>query len=257
MATVAAMTSGSPDIVLETRNLHMAFGGLVVFENLNFSLARGGRHAIIGPNGAGKTTFIGMISGLLSPHSGDIIFNGESIADRTPQERVKAGIVRTFQINTLFHALNPLESVVLALFERESRGGPSLRRVARQPALIEEAVALLAKFGLGDDALLSTGTLPYGKQRLLEVALAYALKPKVLLLDEPAAGLSTQQGHELFAQLSTLMEGTTILFIEHDMNIVFRYADIVSVFAAGNLVAQDTPEKVRGDPRVREVYLGG
>jgi branched-chain amino acid transport system ATP-binding protein len=249
--------TGVADIVLETRNLHMAFGGLVVFESLNFSLARGGRHAIIGPNGAGKTTFIGMISGLLTPRSGDIIFNGETITGRTPQERVKAGIVRTFQINTLFRALNPLESIMLAVCERDNRAQPSLRRVAQERGLIDEAVALLAKFGLEDDALLPTDTLPYGKQRLLEVALAYALNPKVLLLDEPAAGLSTQQGHELFAQLSTLMEGTTILFIEHDMNIVFRYADVVSVFAAGALVVQDTPEKVRADPRVREVYLGG
>jgi branched-chain amino acid transport system ATP-binding protein len=251
------MNAPPADIVLEIRNLHMAFGGLVVFENLNFSLGRGDRHAVIGPNGAGKTTFISMISGLLAPRSGDIIFNGQPITTRTPQERVKAGIVRTFQINTLFRALNPLESVMLALCERDGRGGPSLRRVAHERQLIEEAEALLAKFGLGDDALLSTETLPYGKQRLLEVALGYALNPKVLLLDEPAAGLSTQQGHELFAQLATLMEGTTILFIEHDMNIVFQYADVVSVFAAGNLVVQDTPEKVRGDPRVREVYLGG
>ncbi|MGZ3410649.1 MAG: ABC transporter ATP-binding protein [Xanthobacteraceae bacterium] len=249
--------TGVRDIVLETRNLRMAFGGLVVFDSLNFALGRGERHAIIGPNGAGKTTFIGMVSGLLTPSSGEILFNGEEISARTPQQRVKAGIVRTFQINTLFRGLNPLESLVLALCERDNRSNPSLRRVARERRRIDEAMALLAKFGLDRDALSSTDTLPYGKQRLLEVALAFALNPKVLLLDEPAAGLSTQQGHELFAQLSTLMAGTTILFIEHDMNIVFRYADVISVFAAGDLVVQDTPEKVRVDPRVREVYLGG
>lgn len=249
--------TGVRDIVLETRNLRKAFGGLVVFDNLNFALGRGERHAIIGPNGAGKTTFVGLVSGLLTPNSGAILFNGAEITTRTPQQRVKSGIVRTFQINTLFRGLNPLESIVLALCERNNRSNPSLWAVAREQALIEEGIALLARFGLDRDALSSTSTLPYGKQRLLEVALAFALNPKVLLLDEPAAGLSTQQGHELFAQLSSLMEGTTILFIEHDMNIVFRYADVISVFAAGNLVVQDTPEKVRTDPRVREVYLGG
>jgi len=251
------MDSGARDIVLETRDLHMAFGGLVVFDRLNFKLGRGERHAIIGPNGAGKTTFVSLVTGLLTPNSGDVLFNGDVITRRSPRERVKAGIARTFQINTLFRGLNPLESIVLALCERDNRSGLSLHSVARETALIDEAMALLAKFGLERDALSSTDTLPYGKQRLLEVTLAFALNPQVLLLDEPAAGLSTQQGHELFAQLSSLMAGTTVLFIEHDMNIVFRYADIISVFAAGTLVVQDAPDKVRANPRVREVYLGG
>jgi branched-chain amino acid transport system ATP-binding protein len=251
------MTDAASDQpVLETRDLRMAFGGLVVFENLNFSLKRGERHAIIGPNGAGKTTFVSLVTGLLRPTGGDVVFNGAVITHASPQQRVKAGIARTFQINSLFKALNPLASVVIALSEREGRGGISLRSVARQPKLIEEASALLAKFGLADDALVMTETLPYGKQRLLEVALALALRPQLLLLDEPAAGLSTEQGHELFRQLAFLTADTTVLFIEHDMNLVFRYADRVSVFAAGALVVQDTPDHVRNHPRVREVYLG-
>jgi branched-chain amino acid transport system ATP-binding protein len=251
------MTDAASDQpVLETRYLRMAFGGLVVFENLNFSLKRGERHAIIGPNGAGKTTFVSLVTGLLQPTGGDVVFNGAMITHASPQQRVKAGIARTFQINSLFKALNPLASVVIALSEREGRGGISLRSVARQPKLIEEASALLGKFGLADDALVMTETLPYGKQRLLEVALALALRPQLLLLDEPAAGLSTEQGHELFRQLAFLTADTTVLFIEHDMNLVFRYADRVSVFAAGALVVQDTPDHVRNHPRVREVYLG-
>ena len=251
------MTDAASDqSVLETRDLRMAFGGLVVFENLNFSLRRGERHAIIGPNGAGKTTFVSLVTGLLSPTGGDVMFNGRVITHSSPQQRVKAGIARTFQINSLFKALNPLASLVIALAEREGRGGISLRSVARQAGLIEEASALLSKFGLADDALVTTEKLPYGKQRLLEVALALALRPQLLLLDEPAAGLSTEQGHELFRQLAILTEDTTVLFIEHDMNLVFRYADRVSVFAAGALVVQDTPERVRNHPRVREVYLG-
>jgi branched-chain amino acid transport system ATP-binding protein len=227
-----------------------------VFEHLNFTLGRGGRHAIIGPNGAGKTTFVSLVTGLLRPTSGDVLFNGRVITQETPQHRVKAGIARTFQINSLFKALNPLASVVIALAQRDGRANVSLRSVSRERKLIDEASALLAKFGLADDALTVTETLPYGKQRLLEVALAFALRPQLLLLDEPAAGLSTAQGHELFRQLAVLTADTTVLFIEHDMNLVFRYADRVSVFAAGALVVQDTPDKIRTHPRVREVYLG-
>lgn len=244
------------DVVLAVRDVHMAFGGLVVFDHLNFELRRGERHAIIGPNGAGKTTFVSLVTGLLTPLSGDILFNGEPITRLTPQQRVNAGIARTFQINTLFRGLNPLESVMLALCQRDGRAGQPLRSVAHEKPQIEEAHAILARFGLQNAALSQTDNLPYGQQRLLEVALALALKPQVLLLDEPAAGLSTQQGHELFAQLVDLTKGTTILFIEHDMNLVFRYAEKVSVFAAGSMVVQDTPDNVRNHPRVREVYLG-
>ena len=244
------------DVVLETRDLRMAFGGLVVFDRLNFTLTRGERHAIIGPNGAGKSTFVSLVTGLLKPTAGEILFNGNIVNAHSPQKRVKSGLVRTFQINTLFASLNPLESVALALLEREGRVQPSLTRVAKESALLDEAQALLAKFGLADESLTPTNMLAYGMQRLLEVVMAFAMRPQVLLLDEPAAGLSTHQGHALFAQLATLTAGTTVLFIEHDMNLVFRYAERVSVFAAGGMVMQDVPEKVRGDPRVREVYLG-
>jgi branched-chain amino acid transport system ATP-binding protein len=245
------------DVVLATRDLHMSFGGLTVFENLNFELKRGERHAIIGPNGAGKTTFVGLVTGLLTPQSGDIVFNGAVITEQSAQQRVKAGIARTFQINTLFRGLNPLESVMLALCERDGQAGVSLKSLARKTELIDEAISLLAKFSLQDDALHPTEMLAYGKQRLLEVVLAFSLKPQVLLLDEPTAGLTTQQGHELFSQLATLTAGTSVLFIEHDMNLVFRYAETISVFAGGKLVVQDKPENVRNNPRVREVYLGG
>jgi branched-chain amino acid transport system ATP-binding protein len=250
------MTDPSNSPILEARDLHMAFGGLVVFERLNFALGRGERHAIIGPNGAGKTTFVSLVTGLLRPTSGDVLFDGRVITHETPQQRVKAGIARTFQINSLFKALNPLASLVIALAQRDGRANVSLRSVSRERKLIDEANELLAKFSLAGDALTVTETLPYGKQRLLEVALAFALRPQLLLLDEPAAGLSTAQGHELFRQLAVLTADTTVLFIEHDMNLVFRYADRVSVFAAGALVVQDTPDKIRTHARVREVYLG-
>jgi branched-chain amino acid transport system ATP-binding protein len=169
---------------------------------------------------------------------------------------VAAGIVRTFQINTLFMSLTPLESAVLAICQRDGVAKPSLKALKHLAPQIEEAYALLEKFGLAADVTTPTQELPYGKQRVLEVVLAYALRPRVLLLDEPAAGLSTTQGHELFEQLATLTQGTTVLFIEHDMNLVFRYAHRVSVLAGGTVLAQGTPDEVRGHEGVRKAYLG-
>jgi branched-chain amino acid transport system ATP-binding protein len=246
----------SADVVLQTRGLRMSFGGLNVFTNLDFSMTRGERHAVIGPNGAGKSTFVALVTGLLRPTGGQVLLDGRDVTRDSPRQRVAAGLVRTFQINTLFPTLNPLESVVLALCQRDRVARPSLQAVARRTQQIEEAQALLERFGLSQDALTPTRALPYGQQRLLEVVLAYALRPRVLLLDEPAAGLSTAQGHALFEQLATLTEGTTILFIEHDMKLVFRYAHRVSVFAAGTMLAQGTPDEVRAHEGVRKAYLG-
>lgn len=246
----------STDTVLQTRGLSMAFGGLKVFNDLEFSMTRGERHAVIGPNGAGKSTFVAIVTGLLAPTSGVVLLDGKDVTATSVRQRVDAGIVRTFQINTLFATLTPLESAVIALCQRDKVARPSLKAVRHLTPQIDEAAALLEKFGLADVAATPTQELPYGKQRVLEVVLAYALKPRVLLLDEPAAGLSTSQGHALFEQLATLTEGTTILFIEHDMNIVFRYADRVSVLAGGSVIAQGTPDEIRVHEGVRRAYLG-
>ncbi len=250
------MGAASHQAALETRGLRMAFGGLVVFERLDFTLRAGERHAIIGPNGAGKSTFVNMVTGFLKPTGGTVLLGGRDVTATTPQQRVKAGLARTFQINTLFGTLTPLQSVGLAICEREGIDRLSLRSFRRRGAVAEEAAAMLQRFGLSDAAGERVSQLPYGQQRLLEVAMALALRPSVLLLDEPAAGLSTSQGHELFSQLAVLTAGTTLLFIEHDMALVFGYADRVSVFAGGNLIAQGEPDAVRSDPKVREVYLG-
>lgn len=243
-------------VVLQTRGLSMAFGGLKVFTGLEFSLMAGERHAVIGPNGAGKSTFVGIVTGLLAPTAGQILLDGNDVTRTTAKQRVEAGVVRTFQINTLFATLTPLESTVLAICQRDKVARPSLRAIKHLVPQIEEAAALLEKFGLADDATIPTQELPYGKQRVLEVVLAYALRPRVLLLDEPAAGLSTTQGHALFEQLATLTQGTTMLFIEHDMNIVFRYAQRVSVLAGGTVLAQGTPDEIRAHEGVRKAYLG-
>ena len=246
----------SAEVVLQTRGLSKAYGGLKVFSDLDFSLLRGERHAVIGPNGAGKSTFVGLVTGLVKPSAGTVARNGQDITGMSPQQRVKARLVRTFQINTLFPSLTPLESVVNALCQRDNLARPGWRALARQGDTIEEAQALLTRFALGEHALTTTRELAYGQQRQLEVALAYALRPSVLLLDEPAAGLTTAQGHALFEHLATLAEGTTLLFIEHDMNLVFGFADRVSVLAGGALIAQGTPDEIRADEGVRRAYLG-
>ncbi len=246
----------STDIVLETQQLRMAFGGLRIFDSLNFSMRRGERHAVIGPNGAGKSTFVNLVTGLLKPTDGKLLLEGRDVTATSPQQRVHAGLVRTFQINTLFPTLNALESVVLAICQRDGVSRPSWRPVSRMTQQIDEAAALLDRFGLLDKALVETRTLAYGDQRVLEVVLAFAMKPRVLLLDEPAAGLSTAQGVALFDQLSNLAGETAVLFIEHDMHLVFRYADRVSVLAGGDLIAQGTPDEIRANERVRKAYLG-
>ncbi len=246
----------APDFVLKTRNLSMAFGGVKVFNNLDFELMRGDCHAIIGPNGAGKTTFVAIITGLLSPTSGEVLLDGQDVTRLSVKQRVAEGIVRTFQINTLFDSLTPMESVVIAICQRDKVAKPSFRAIKHLHSQIDEAYTLLEKFGLADDAKVATQLLPYGKQRVLEVVLAYALRPRVLLLDEPAAGLSTSQGRALFEQVVTLAQGTTVLFIEHDMNLVFSYATRVSVFAGGTVIANGTPDEIRAHAGVRDAYLG-
>jgi branched-chain amino acid transport system ATP-binding protein len=244
------------DTVLATHGLSKAFGGLQVFSGIDFALTRGECHAVIGPNGAGKSTFVALLTGLLAPSGGQILLDGQDITGLPPAQRVAAGLVRTFQINTLFPSLTPLQSLVLALCQRDGLQRPSLHAVARQHAQIDEAEALLVQFGLQGCASVPTGSLAYGQQRLLEVALACALKPRVLLLDEPAAGLTAAQGHALLDQVTQLAAGTTLLFIEHDMGLVFRFAQRVSVLAGGALIAQGSPDAIRRDPAVRAAYLG-
>jgi branched-chain amino acid transport system ATP-binding protein len=243
-------------IALQTLGLRMSFGGLRIFDGIDFTLLRGERHAIIGPNGAGKSTFVHIVSGLLRPTGGSVRLGQRDVTRATPQQRVRAGLGRTFQINTLFPSLTPIEAVVLALCERDDVTAPSLRPLARHEVRIDEAAALLDRFGLLAEAHRPTGLLAYGKQRVLEMVLALALKPSVLLLDEPAAGLTTAQGHALFEQLATLSGETSVLFIEHDMALVFRYAQRVTVLGGGSLIAQGSPDEIRADPEVRKAYLG-
>ena len=241
---------------LSTKGLQKAFGSLPVARDIALDLPVGARYALIGPNGAGKTTLINLITGQLKPDSGRIILDGNDITDAPVAARVRKGLTRTFQINTLFPDLTPLEAVTLAVCERQKVTGQFWRGLSAQQEAIDEAYDILEKLKLGDVATRTTRTLAYGRQRLLEIALALATRPKVLLLDEPAAGVPKDESQMLFSVISSLPEDMSILFIEHDMDIVFRFASRIVVLVAGGLLVEDTPDAVRSDERVREVYLG-
>ena len=242
--------------VLQTRNLFKKFGGFVVTNQVNLNVVAGARHALIGPNGAGKTTLINLLTGFLEPTSGTVILNGEDVTQRSQNQRVKLGLARTFQINRLFADMTVLESVTLAVCEQQGIGASFWRPVAAHGEALDAAAELLAQLRLLDAAHTVTRDLAYGKQRLVEIALALAARPSVLLLDEPAAGVPTGESRELLETISQLPADVSIVLIEHDMDLVFRFADRISVLVSGALMAEDVPEAIAADPRVQEVYLG-
>jgi branched-chain amino acid transport system ATP-binding protein len=241
---------------LAAEGLGRSFGSLRVADHVSFTLPVGARHALIGPNGAGKTTLINLLTGMLRPDTGRVFLDGTEVTELDPDRRVKRGLARTFQINALFPALTPLEAVTLAVCERLGLAGDWRRRLTSCRAAIEEAHQLLASLRLIDDCDRPTRELAYGRQRLLEIALALAARPKVLLLDEPAAGVPTAESAELFEVIAALPSDIAVLFIEHDMHLVFRFATRIIVLAAGRILAEGTPAEIAADPGVREVYLG-
>ena len=241
---------------LETRDLARSFGGIAAVAGVSLAVERGARHALIGPNGAGKTTLINLLSGALKPGRGQVLLDGEDVTRLPQYRRVKRGLARTFQVNQLFPNLSPLESVGLALAEREGVCGQWWWPRHLRAAIRDEAWALLDGLGLAGQAGQPARQLPYGRQRLVEIALALALKPRVLLLDEPAAGVPRGEGGELFARLAALPRDVTVLLIEHDMDLVFRFAERITVLVGGVVLVDDVPARVAADPRVREVYLG-
>jgi branched-chain amino acid transport system ATP-binding protein len=242
---------------LSTRGLDKSFGSLVVAKDIALDLPQGERYALIGPNGAGKTTLINLITGMLKPDKGDIFLGDKEITALKPDQRVKCGLVRTFQINTLFPHLSALEAVTLAVCERRGYAGSWWQELPAYGDAVEEAYAILVSLRLGANCYRPTHELAYGQQRLLEIALALATKPKVLLLDEPAAGVPQGESAELFAVIANLSQDIAVLFIEHDMNVVFRFAHRIIVMVGGRILVQGTPQEIAADVRVREVYLGG
>jgi branched-chain amino acid transport system ATP-binding protein len=243
-------------LALETKGLEKQFGGLKVTRDLSLKIEQGARHALIGPNGAGKTTVINLLTGVLKPNAGRILLEDNDITDVTVHGRVLRGLSRTFQINQLYPDLTPIETIGLAVAERLGRGGNWWRVMGTRDDVNAEIAENLERFHLTDVMNDATATLPYGKQRLLEIAVAIASKPRVLLLDEPAAGVPESERHDILAAVAGLPRDVTVLLIEHDMDLVFSFADRISVLVNGAMLVEGTPDEVARDPRVKAVYLG-
>ena len=243
-------------VALRTEGLSKQWGNFEANRDVNISLQAGARHALIGPNGAGKTTFINLLTGVIAPTSGKVFLGEENITQLPQHQRVKRGMTRTFQINTLFPGLTVLESVMLAICERRGVAGSWTTTVAKQREAVKEAEGLLDSLYLLQECDELTRNLPYGKQRLVEIALALATKPKILLLDEPGAGIPSAESTELFGVIAGLPDDVTILFIQHDMSLVFRFAERITVLVGGRVLTEGAPAEIAADKRVKEVYLG-
>jgi branched-chain amino acid transport system ATP-binding protein len=243
-------------LALETRSLCKSFGALTVADAIDFRLERGARHALIGPNGAGKTSFVNLVTGALRPDSGEILIDGSAVTELAQSVRVKRGLARTFQVTALFRRLSALENVTLAIAEREGVADDLARPAGRHRWVIEEAFGLLEGLDLADEALRPVYMLSYGRQRLIEIAVALGLRPKVLLLDEPAAGVPARETGLVAGVVERLPSDIAVLIIDHDMDLVFRLARRITVMVEGRILVEGPPEAIAADPEVRRVYLG-
>ena len=242
--------------LLETRALCRNFGALAAARDIDFRLEAGARHALIGPNGAGKTTFINLLTGVIPPTSGAIWLKGRDITKVAQAQRVKLGIARTFQINRLFRRLSVLDNVYIAVAERVGAAPSMFRPAGTRRDVVEEAMRLLETLKLTADAGRRISELPYGRQRLVELAIALGLKPEILLLDEPAAGVPSAESHIILDAIDALPKSIGVLIIDHDMDLVFRFAKKITVLVRGAVFAEGTPKEIGANPDVRAVYLG-
>jgi len=241
---------------LETIGIGKSFGGIVASKDISLRIEQGARHALIGPNGAGKTTLVNLLTGVLRPSRGRVLLNGEDVTARKTFERVRRGMARTFQINQLFGDMTPLETIGLAVSERMGAGSDWWRSPGSKSKVTDEIAEMLDRFRLADVMHERTATLAYGRQRLLEIAVACACKPRVLLLDEPAAGVPTAESAEIFDTLAALPPDVSVLLIEHDMHLVFRFATRITVLVDGAVFADGPTDEIARDPRVKAAYLG-
>jgi branched-chain amino acid transport system ATP-binding protein len=244
------------EFALEIDRVSKSFGALRVAREVSLSLRRGARHALIGPNGAGKTTLVNLVTGLLSPSGGAIRLDGADITALAPERRVALGLARTFQINSLFPKLTVAENVALALEARLGDDHKVWGRLRSRGEIIDGTASCLTSLGLIELAPRRISDLPYGQRRLVEIALVLALEPKTLLLDEPAAGLSSSDRHAVLELLLQLPRSLTVLVIEHDMSLVFRLAERITVMVEGSVLVEGTPAEIRANHEVRDVYLG-
>jgi len=246
----------APQIVLSTEGLVKKFGGITATGNVNLSLAQGARHALIGPNGAGKTTLINLMTGVLEPTSGRISLLGEDITRMAPEQRVNKGLVRTFQINQLFASMTPLETLAMVVSQQQGLGNRWWQPLGTHRRVVERCEELLTLFRLTEVMNQRTEVLAYGKRRLLEMAIALACEPKVLLLDEPVAGVPAGEREELLHTVAALPADVSVLLIEHDMDLVFDFATRITVLVNGAVLTEGTPQEIANDPQVKSVYLG-
>jgi len=244
------------DIVLSCEGLVKRFGGITATDQVSLHIPRGARHALIGPNGAGKTTLINLLTGVLAPTEGRIRLLGEDISHLAPHQRVRRGLVRTFQINQLFEGLTPLQTLAMTVSQHLGQGGQWWPALGHSADVTQRCEQLLAQFHLTEVMNKHTRELAYGKRRLLEMAIALACEPRVLLLDEPVAGVPAGEREELLQTVAALPADVSVVLIEHDMDLVFSFAHSMTVLVQGAVLTQGTPPEIAADPRVREVYLG-
>jgi branched-chain amino acid transport system ATP-binding protein len=242
--------------VLRLRDVTRRFGGVVATDRVSLDVAPGEVHALIGPNGAGKTTLVGLISGSLAADAGEIIFEETSITTLRQHDRVRAGLARSYQITSIFRKLSVLDNVALAVQARSGSSFSFWRPLEKETGLFEEASSILQQVGLQEKKSHLGATLAHGEQRALEVGLALATRPKLVLLDEPMAGMGPQESRRMIELIERIRSGVTVLLVEHDMDAVFRLADRISVMVDGRVIATDSPEKIRANPEVRKAYLG-
>ncbi len=250
------MSAAVGEVVLRTHGLVKRFGGITATNNVSLTVTKGARHALIGPNGAGKTTLINQLTGVLPPTSGRVELEGRDITNVAPYRRVGLGLARTFQINQLFGSLTPTQSLALAVASRRDAARRWWQPMGADAGIAAECESLLAQFRLEQHAGKPTRELPYGKRRLLEIALAVALKPRVLLLDEPAAGVPASERADILATVAALPADVSVVLIEHDMDLVFSFATRITVLVNGTMLTEGTPAEIAADPQVKAVYLG-
>jgi branched-chain amino acid transport system ATP-binding protein len=242
--------------VLSLKNLSKRFGGVVAVDRVDLDVAAGEVHALIGPNGAGKTTLIHQISGSLASDAGQITFQGVDLTKAKPHSRVRAGLARSYQITSIFRRFTVLDNLALAVQARSGTSFSFWKPVAREKALFDEARSIAAQVGLSEKVDATAATLAHGEQRSLEVALALATRPKLVLLDEPMAGMGPEESNRMIELIKRIRAQVAVLLVEHDMDAVFRLADRISVMVNGRLIATDRPERIKMNEEVRRAYLG-
>jgi branched-chain amino acid transport system ATP-binding protein len=242
--------------VLELRHVSKRFGGVVATDDVTLDVTQGEVHALIGPNGAGKTTLIGQISGSLSSNTGTIFFDGRDVTRAKQHERVKVGLARSYQITSIFKRFSVLDNLALAVQARSGSSFSFWHPVAKEVALFGEARTIADQIGLTQKIDSLAATLAHGEQRALEVGLALATQPKLVLLDEPMAGMGPEESQRMIALIGRIRAQVTVLLVEHDMDAVFRLADRITVMVDGRVIATGNPETIRSDAEVRRAYLG-